>query len=123
MIQPPRGPLMVMNPEPWTIVTVEGVLTDVLNLTDKAIQAELGTTQVELIGEWRLMQALGQLAPTQLLGRVAHDTGSTNGLSYVSAKNPAMGRIFAAFSDRLTSDGQSYLQVSDPHGHISQRLP
>jgi hypothetical protein len=52
----------------------------------------------------------------------AYDIGTIAGLHYVSAKNPASGRGIAVFTDRLVP-GRHLLEVIDPSGAFSQRLP
>lgn len=50
--------------DPYTVVTVVGVLIDVLDLTDPAVGERLGTNLQELTGHWRLFAAEGREAPT-----------------------------------------------------------
>jgi RES domain-containing protein len=107
---------------PWTLIPVTGNLPDVLALTDPEIQRALQTSLSELTGHWRLTQASGGTPPTQLLAQAAYDTGTIVGLYYVSAKNPASGRGIAVFADRLVP-GRHLLEVIDPSGAFSQRLP
>jgi hypothetical protein len=123
VFQNPHGPAFTLRTEPWVVVSVNGVLTNVLDLTNRGIQLQLGTNLTELTGEWRLTQSRGQTAPTQLLGHAAYETGRILALLYVSAKNPIHGRGLAVFSDRLAPGGASYLEVIDPHRNLSQRFP
>ena len=51
----PGGPLPVRT-APWVIVSVDGVLTRVLDLTNAAILAALGTTPQEMTGTWAARQ-------------------------------------------------------------------
>jgi len=99
---------------------VEGVLTQVLDLTDLGIQARIGTTRQELTGAWLPMQTTGEVVPAQLRGRLAYESGRFTGLMSISSKNQA-GTIIMAFRDRLTAP--NYLEVQDPTGYIAQRLP
>jgi hypothetical protein len=120
-IEPYRTP-------PWVVFSVEGFLERVLDLTDPAIQSRLGTSLAELTGDWRYSQDIhsfrgGPVPPTQLLGRVAHETGIIVAMRYHSAKNIGDGFGLVVFGDRLVSGRASFLNVYDPHGLIRQRLP
>jgi hypothetical protein len=120
-------PLTAQTP-PWTVFAVQGSLEKILDLTDHWVQARLGTSLSELTKDWRIPQSLhlrgdGPLPPTQLLGRVAYDTGSILGMKFDSAKNPGEGFNVVVFPDRLAIDRSSFLEVYDPHGLIRQRLP
>ena len=52
---------------PWVLITVEGILPRVLDVTVSGVQSALGTNGQELTGAWRHIQATGQEAPTQPL--------------------------------------------------------
>lgn len=101
---------------------MSGHLPDVLDLTDPEIQRALQTSLSELTGHWRITQVTGGTSPTQNLAQAAYDSGTIAGLYYVSAKNPAAGRDIAVFADRLVP-GRHLLEVIDPSGAFSQRLP
>lgn len=112
---------------PWVVFAVEGFLESVLDLTDPTVQRRLGTSVAELTGDWRFSQDLylsgkGSLPPTQLLGKVAYETGRFVAIKFHSAKNVRDGWGYAVFADRLTP-GASFLEVYDPHELIRQRLP
>lgn len=119
----PHGPPLAPRTPPWTLVSVDGILVNVLDLTDPSIQAFLGTSLAELTGQWVLEQQGGNLAPTQQLGQAAYGAGDIVGVLYVPAKNPLNGRGIAVFLDRLTPGAPSYLQVYDPDHVLDQRLP
>ena len=70
----PQAPMPLTAQPPWVLITVEGVLLRVLDLTALGVQSALGTNGQELTGAWRHIQAIGQEAPTQTLGRVCHCT-------------------------------------------------
>jgi hypothetical protein len=55
---------------PWVLITVEGILLRVLDITVPEVQAAVGTNPQELTGAWRHVQAVGREAPTQTLGRL-----------------------------------------------------
>ena len=114
--------------QPWVIFAVEGFLESVLDLTDPSVRKRLGVSLAELTGDWRFSQELyltgdGPLPPTQLLGRIAYETGRFVAIKYPSAKNVREGCGYAVFADRLTSGQASFLEVYDPHRLIRQHLP
>lgn len=108
---------------PWTVFAVDGVLYDILDITDDAVQSALGTTLAELTGDWAYTQSLGKVPPTQLLGQAAYDSNSIVGLQYPSVKNLGKGTGFVVFADRLPANPPSFLDVYDPYLNVSQRLP
>jgi RES domain-containing protein len=115
------------NP-PWTWVTVEGIVENVLDLTDSKLWERLDTSESELTGNWRngqdrRLRGEGLLPPTQVLGKVAYETGRVIGIRYPSAKNTGKGVNLVVFPDRLRREEASYLQVYDPKMSLSQRLP
>ncbi len=121
------GQQAVRNP-PWALITVEGFLHDILDLTDPVLQARLGTSLSELTGNWRYPEHLwrqgrGPMPPTQLLGQVAYETGQIQGLSFHSAKNTGQGSNLVVFIDRLKPGAASFLRVYDPAGALRGFLP
>lgn len=120
-IQHPQAPPVTFRTPPWVHVAVDGILLSVLDLTQARVQETLGTNRQELTGEWRGIQAMGQEAPTQMLGRVCYETGRFDGIRYLSSKNPPKGVCVAVFPDRLRLP--AYLEVYDPHDNLAQRLP
>jgi RES domain-containing protein len=112
----PNGPIPVCTP-PWVIVTVDGVMNNLLDLTDATTLTALGATAQEMTGAWVTTPS----PPTQLLGRIAYDSGRIAGIKYASAKHPG-GLNLVVFPDRIPVAAGSFLQVYDPHGHLAQRL-
>jgi len=114
---------------PWTFVTVEGVVENVLDLTDAELYKRLDTNESELTGNWRngqdryLRGEESSLPPTQRLGKVVYETQRAFGIRYPSAKNTGKGVNVVVFPDRLPRRVASYLQVHDPKGFLSQRIP
>jgi len=113
---------------PWTVFGVNGVLTDILDLTDAATQTHLGTNLQELTGNWAVMQDMhlqgrGALPPTQILGEAAYASMALLGMKYPSAKNQPGGINYVLFPDRLPNCPPSYVEVMDPHGNLRQRFP
>lgn len=118
----PGVPPRLTRHPPLVFVAVDGLLSEMLDLTDDAIQTSLQTTYQELTGERRLTPSTGHLAPTQLLGKAAYESGRFLGLVAPSSKSPE-SEIVAVFYDRLMSSVKSELAVQDPDGHFAQRLP
>jgi hypothetical protein len=125
-LRPPGSPVPLLF-EPQVLLTVEGVLTDILDLTDAGMQVALGTTRRELTGLWLLQQSRylageGPLPPTQLLAAEAFASRAVVGLRYPSSKN-ANGIGLAVFTSRLVS-GRHLLKVYNQRGgRLQQSLP
>jgi RES domain-containing protein len=112
----PGGPVASRS-APWVVVTVDGFLTNLLDLTDAAILAALGTTEQEMTGTWAKLSR----PPTQWLGQLAYDSGRIAGIKYGSAKHPG-ALNFVAFPDRIPATPGNFLEVYDPHGNLAQRI-
>lgn len=119
--QHPGAPPFTMKLPPWALFTVDGVLHNILDLTDPHTLSSLGTSLQELTGRWSAGSA-GGLAPTQVLAQAAYDLGSIVGFRYQSAQN-AGGICVVVFTDRLTASSHSYIEVYDPFNNLIQRLP
>jgi len=117
----PQVPAVTLQPQPWVIMTVRGILRSVLDLTDADIMAKLGSNRQELTGPWRLAGAGTAHAPTQILGRVCFESGRFDAIRYFSSKNSPTGVCVAVFPDRLT--GGAFIEVFDPNGDLVQRIP
>jgi RES domain-containing protein len=113
----PSGPVPVRS-APWVVISVGGIASNLLDLTDPATLAALGTTAQEMTGTWVTQPH----PPTQLLGQLAYNSGRIAGIKYASAKHPG-GINIVIFPDRLAVASGNYLEVYDPHGHLAQRLP
>lgn len=111
-----NGPVPFSTP-PWVIVTVDGIMNNLLDLTDAATLNALGTTPQEMTGTW----VVTPHPPTQLLGRMAYDSGRIAGIKYASAKHPG-GVNLVVFPDRIPAAAGSFLQVYDPHRSLDQRI-
>jgi RES domain-containing protein len=112
----PGGPMPVRS-APWVIVSVDGTLSNLLDLTEAATLAALRTTEQEITGAW----ATTPHPPTQLLGRLAYDSARIAGIKYASAKHPG-GLNLVVFPDRISVAAGNFFEVYDPHGHLAQRL-
>lgn len=117
----PQVSAVTLQTQPWVFVTIRGILQSVLDLTDAAVMAAVGSNQQELTGAWRLAVSGAAEAPTQLLGRVCHDSGRFDAIRFFSSKNAPSGVCLGVFPDRLS--GVAFIEVFDPNGNLLQRLP
>lgn len=114
--------------EPQVLMTVDGVLTDVLDITDNAMLSSLDTDIQTVTGDWLIQQAdylnaSGPMPPTQVLGQAAYEVGTIVGLRYRSSKNVADAIGIVVFTDRLVK-GRCYLELFNKSlGELQQRLP
>jgi hypothetical protein len=112
---------------PQVMMTIDGVLSDILDLTDSGVQSALGTSRQELTGEWLIQQAdylagRANMPPTQILGRAAFEAAEIVGLRYSSTKN-ASGFGIVVFTVRLTR-GRQFLELySKGSKLLSGRIP
>lgn len=111
-----QGRMQTETP-PWVVLTVNGVVSGVLDLTDQNIRARLGTNEQEISGLW----SLAKCPPTQQLGRAAFESGRVAAIKYPSVKDQG-GDNLVVFPDRLSVAPTDYLEVFDPHGHLAQRI-
>lgn len=127
ILKPPGSsiPLLFV---PQVLMTVDGVLADIVDLTDAKTQSALGTSLQELTGDWVVQQddyltGRSPMPPTQVLAQAAYGVGDIVGLRYSSSKSVAAAIGMVVFSDRLVS-GTSYLEVFNTStGTLQQRLP
>jgi len=119
---PAGGPVFTLRTSPWVVVTVEGVLSNIIDLTDPAAQRKLRTNAMELTGNWAYLQATKGQAPTQILARAAFESGIL-GFQYKSAKNVDGGDSVVVFTSNLIKNHPSWLEVVDDHNNLNQRLP
>ena len=111
------GAAVTLRTAPWALVSVDGIVTNVLDLTDAATLKTLGTNEQEMTGVW----AKTANPPTQELAQAAYHSGKISGLKYGSAKHPG-GLNLVVFPERLAPPSIDYLEVFDPHGHLAQRI-
>jgi hypothetical protein len=127
VLRPSGSPVAIVF-KPLVLMSVLGVLTNLLDTTDSAVQAALGTNQQELTGNWAQAQAkylagAGPMPPTQILGQATFDAGGILGLIYESTKSSTNGKGILVFTDRLAAAG-SYVELyNEPGGKLQQRLP
>lgn len=91
------GSMVPLRTAPWALVTVDGIVSNVLDLTDTSILKALGTNESEMTGTW----IKGANPPTQELAHVAYEMGNIAGIKYGSAKHPD-GVNLVVFPGRLT---------------------
>jgi len=108
----PKSPLIVLS--------IYYQLNAVIDITNFDNQQALATNLQELTGNWRLMNALGQIAPTQILGEAAYNLQTIEALKVPSARDPNSYNLIV-FPDRLSAN--SSLRVYDDSGTINAQLP
>lgn len=111
------GAALSLRTPPWALLAVDGIISNVLDLTDARTLKILVTTEQEMSGSW----VKAKHPPTQELGQVAYDSGLISGIRYGSAKNPG-GVNLVVFPDRLAPPSADYLEVFDPYRNLAQRL-
>jgi RES domain-containing protein len=118
-----HGQPVTLKTQPWVVVTVDGLLHDLVDLTNPDVQRELGTTVQELTGDWSYAQSTIGVADTQRLGAAGYALQGILGFKYPSAKNLGNGYAIVVFASRLVANRPSFLEIFDPHQNLSQRLP
>lgn len=103
---------------PLTLLSIEGIVSRVLDLTDAATLDLLGTNEQEITGSW----VKPAHPATQALGRAAFDGLRIAAIKYPSAKNIGSGVNLVVFPERLSAAGMDYLEVYDPDGDLAQRI-
>ena len=107
-------------PAPYVHVPVRGALQNILDVTRTDVLERLGTSENELGGDWRLLNARGGEAASQRLGHAAYRAQRIEAIAYRSAVWSG-GVCFAVFPERLVSG--SWLEVEDPDGFLRERIP
>jgi hypothetical protein len=123
----PGGAVVPHLYEPFVVLSVDGIVADVLELTDSLVQGALGTNDSELRGPWLRAQArfgagMGPMPPTQRLGLASWNSGLVTGLRYPSARADG-GVNLVVFTDRLNLNAANGMKVHDPSGNMRQQLP
>ena len=112
----PSGPQPLLA-APSVIISIDGVISAVLDLTDCATLSLLGTNEQEISGSWAKLSS----PPTQMLAQAVYDSGSIAGIHYPSVQHPK-GTNLVVFPDRITLNLTDYLEAFDPDSHLTQRL-
>ena len=126
VLRPAGSPVPLLF-EPQVMMTVDGVLSDVLDLTDVSTQQALGTTHQELTGSWLVQQSSflagqGPPPPTQVLGQESFGARRIVALRYPSSKNPK-GVGLVVFISRLRPNQHSLKVFNRRAGKLQQSLP
>ena len=123
----PQGSTVPLLFPPQVLMTVDGVLTDILDVTDVAVQRLLRTSDQELKGPWATQQATylagGTPMPaTQQLGAEAFASGRIVGIRYPSSKN-SVGVGVVVFPARLVAGRQKLTVFNRSLGRLQASLP
>jgi RES domain-containing protein len=120
IFMPPKGPAVMAGVPPMVICQIDVSLTNVLDLTDPAVVASVGSSTQELTGDWRYDMTIGRVPPTQAIGAAAHASGRVSTLLVHSAKAVGSGKVLVVFPDRLTKG--TFVRVLDPTGTLVQEI-
>ncbi|HEY9861622.1 MAG TPA: RES family NAD+ phosphorylase [Candidatus Obscuribacterales bacterium] len=82
-----RTELTYVPKPPLIVLSIYYQLNAILDLTHLNNQRSLATNLQELTGNWLLMNAQSQLAPTQILGEAAYSLQSIEALKVPSARD------------------------------------
>lgn len=109
------------NPaRPYVHIPIRGRLQRVLDLTDMRVRERLEVSIAQLTAEWRLLNAKGQEASSQRLGRSLYMAGSVESVAYPSTARGG-GVCLAVFPERLARG--SFLEVEDKEQILRERIP
>ncbi|MBE3587713.1 MAG: RES family NAD+ phosphorylase [Thermoanaerobacteraceae bacterium] len=112
VIEPPIFP-------PKVLVSVSIRVHNLLDLTDEKVLDELDTTIQEMTGRWEKSYNLGKVPSTQILGKVAYDSGRFEGIIYYSCKTNYLAKNLVLFTDKLVNG--SYITLHDPDQLIGKK--
>ena len=92
---------------------------DLLDLTQRAVQAQLGLTRADLLQEWQPFNypgpgLTGGWAPTQILGYLVYQDTRFQGVRYPSARNRGRPCVFI-FTDKLVRGTHRITVGDDPN--------
>ena len=107
---------------PELILTLEITLTYMLDLTDAAICAALGTSREELISEIPsrfILNAHGKTTPTQDLGAACYHSERISALKVPSAAHPS-GYCLNIYPDRLFTG--EHVAIHDEHHQLKAEI-
>jgi hypothetical protein len=113
------GTRLVPNPiDAWCLFPHECALTAVVDLTDPANQALIGSTLQELTGRWGPPYYPRGTAPTQQLGEAVFQLPDVQGILFPSAR--AGGINLAVFPEKVS--GTAWIRCRDAAG-VEHRVP
>jgi RES domain-containing protein len=111
----------VMSPLPPTVLYSARVQIDsALDLMNHTVQTALGIDSAWLGMEWRPAHERTGIAPTQLMGQEVFESGLFQAIRFPSARQPGHA-CWVVFTERL--GGSSIIEVFDPDGNLTARLP
>jgi hypothetical protein len=127
ILKPPSSPTRLVFP-PLVLLTVNGILTDILDVTDAGVQVALGTNLQELTGDWLTEQedylaGKAPMPPTQVLGQAAFDVGTICGIKFKSSKSVPDGIGILVYTDRLVPGRHELAVFNEATGTLQQHLP
>lgn len=106
--------------EPIVLLLVKASVGTVLDLTSRAVRAQLEVEESTLRNPWRWQSALGHVPVTQQLGDAVYRSGRFEAIRFPSEKSPEHA-AWAIFVDELRSP--SFIEVTDVSGSLHGRLP
>lgn len=106
---------------PMVLFSLSYDLERTLDLGDRATLTALGLDREALFGFW-LRATPQDPSPTQELANTAYETG-VHALIAPTAVPPHEATNFVIFPDNLDPKGASWVQVSDPEGNYTSRIP
>jgi RES domain-containing protein len=118
----PDGQLADVPRNPELILTLEITLRRILDLTDAALCAALGTSREELISEIPsrfIINAQGKTTATQNLGAACHLSQRISALKVPSAAH-SVGYCLNIYPDRLVAG--EYVAIRDEHNRLKAEI-
>jgi RES domain-containing protein len=110
------------KPAPPTVLfALEYNLERILDLRDPEVLGHLGVKHGQLFDSW-IRNTPMHPSVTQLIARAAYEAG-VQGLYAPSAVPPHNTMNVIVYPDNLEAGGSSWVQVSDPEGTYTHRLP
>ena len=106
---------------PMVLFALEYDLERVLDLRVPAALKALGVQREQLFASW-LRATPQNPSPTQAIAQAVHEAG-VQGLFAPTAVPPHEATNFVVFPDNLDANGVSWVQVSDPEGSNTHRIP
>ena len=103
------------------LFALEYDLERVLDLRDPATLEALGVQREQLFAAW-LRATPQNPSPTQKIAQTAYQAG-VQGLFAPTAAPPHQSTNVIVYPDNLDANGASWVQVSDPEGSYTHRIP
>lgn len=103
------------------LYALEYDLERVLDLRHPAVLEALGVQREQLFAAW-LRATPQDPSPTQKIAQAAYQAG-VQGLFAPTVVPPHEATNVIVYPDNLDANGASWVQVSDPEGSYTQRIP